>query len=1797
MQWPLAKGSPWRFRVILILMNLVGLVWIHHDLTSTPKPRLRILAALPARDVDTTDRFSLVFDEPLQLRASLGTALIQSPFVVKPQPPGRWVWSEPTRLDFVLDKPLPPGRVFVVRPAADLESQTGRTLVGQSEFRFETHPLRCLDCRLQTADRRHANIELHFNQPVDPGDLLRNMRVTDAKTRARLEAECMMREPAERHVIRIKRPGSDRAKIELAALLTGSGGELGLGSTVTHEIRVEELFRLRRARVEKPGVEEDIAVELQFSRQLDTHKPLPQVNVTPTVDDLRVSYTHDGSELRLKGRFACGRRYTATVGLDVVSERGEGLGEFQTVSFTVPDRRPAIRFPNGSGVLSPKGNLVLDLTVANVGGLKVHASRVHANNLLAHLREADADVTARSEVDKTFALSLVYNEPTKFALDLRQLIGRPLGIYHVTAGATDRTWTRDSAIVAVTDLAITCKQERDGLVVWVTSLSRAEPVSEARVSAISYNNQVLGGGVTGPDGIARLEVAENHPDGKPWVVVAEKGEDMSYLQPENRLWVIDDVDQSGRDVPRTYDVMLYTERGVYRPGDTIHLTGLVRDAAGRTPPAFPLCLHVKRPDGRTIATLPVRHDPTCQGIFQVAYPTDERGQTGPYRFVASLPGAKETLGQTQTLVEAFVPARIEVSAEPSKARYGPKDKVEIKASVRYLFGKPAVGLTATAEGTYRREPFRSERFRGYSFTPPEGGERQEIEESKAVTDVNGQALLAVVPPGNQPPGWWRGSFALTVHEEGGRSVSKNVSVVADTAGRHIGLRIPEGRIAPTAKPFNVDWVQVTGDDHPAAPGAMHYSLVRVEFDTTLEKIDGRPVWKSTERLIPIAEGEIGKGSEAKAKGTLPVTCPKPGEYRLRVSDCTSGGSTSQVEFYACEGESDLQSVTMERPERLEIVLDKEKYIPGTKARVLVRSPIAGRLLLTAETDKVIDTRVVELKNNTAEVELVVTSAIRGGAFVTATVVRPVNPAEKKWLPHRAIGLARLLADHTDRSIPVAIEAAEKVEPGCGVTVTVRATKPTDPNRPGYVHLWAVDEGILMTTAFRTPDPLSHFFAPRCASVLSSDLFSDLMPDHLRPAGMARIGADGWEDDAEALRRGATPARRRESAVVWNDVFPLDSDGTACARIVMPELTGEMRLMAVVVDGDRYGTAHRPLTLTSPLLLETSWPRFAAPGDHFRVPIRLFNTTTSPLAVDLTLRIDGPIQIENPNELKQTTVGVGGPQTLWACARATDVGHVTAHIEARSTASDGSRLLARAKAELVARPASTLHAESKLMRLEAGKSITIEPSAEFLRQTTDTRIRVGRLPSIHLQPFIEELLDYPYGCVEQTTSQLYALLHAGDVLGEEPGGQTAVRDIKAMIAAGIARLWSMQTRSGGLSYWPGSPAPDAWATTYAAGFLAQAKRAGHAVDRQFVDDLLKYVQRLFLEPGLDHEKPDVNTRAQICRVLAAFDKPQLGWMSRLSEQADQLDMAGRAHLAMAWMIAGRKDRAKSVLLVDSISQKVATTTGGRLTSQVEQEAVLLDALLELDPKHEWVPSLVDRLEKARLQGKWSNTLEKAAAVAALSRYQATTKDNAVFEGTIRVGDRLVGAFDQERPQTVVVRDREGAGIRINSSGTGTIYLAETPRGLRPPTSTMQYDRQLRVRRRWTVAGGKSIENRPLHVGDLIRVEIEVAAPDRRGGTTVENVAIVDALPGGMEVENPRLATSAKTGQEEDLPDRVEFLDDRVLLFCSVGPERRLFTYALRAATPGTFVLPPVEASCMYDVSFASINGGGEVTIVP
>ncbi|MBN1818254.1 MAG: hypothetical protein JW828_12920 [Sedimentisphaerales bacterium] len=1765
---------------ILVIVNTLGLVGIFYGLSKRPKATVLLTFGYLSPNDANPDRLRLGFDRNLITADLIGLAEQRELFRLIPAWPGKWIWSDRNALDYVFDKPLPPGRKITAACTEQFKARTGMLLEAKP-IELQTAALQLLNHRTIEANPSHVTIELEFNQPVDPRDLLRHMELRDMGPGNTILTDflCLTKASDERLVLQIPRPTSNHLSIQLHEDLAGPGADLPLGRQVIRQLVFSPGFCFLDASSEIDQYDNNGTICMHFSEPLSRTQDLPAIAVAPSPEELK---THrSGKNVVLSGGFLAGHRYTVTVPGILLAQDDQTLGQDVSVTVDMPERRPGVSFSHSRGILSPFGSRTLEMKAVNVPGLEFTAWRVHNNNLVEHLHDGYHPQTSRLLPEKTVAFDAPRNKITDLAMELKDLIQPGPGIYSIHARGINNNWASDHILVAVTDLAITAKSDKDGYLVWVSSIRHGRGLEGVQVQGITYNNQPLATAVTDDKGIARLSFAGNGPDGSLYIITAQKGEDNSYLKPDENQWMIDDIEQSGRAYPQDIEAMLYTERGVYRPGDTIHLTGILRRSTGQTPPAFPVRIKIIQPDGRMVDDPIIQREEPQQGFFHLDFPTREDSQTGAYTFETTLPGSEEVIGSTYAFVETFLPQRIRVKAAPTAERYDPNTLPVIKIAAEYLWDAPAVALPAKVQARLQPIRFSSQNHRDFTFGEPTTSRPVILPETVGTLDEKGKAILEQTIPNHVQDNFYRMFYTATVTEPGSRSVSDNGSVLVDRRGHHIGLKLPAGTLVVPGEPYQADWISLNTNEMEMPPSLLLIKLYAVQYETTLQEVNGRHVWRSVEQLEQVFADTIEP--DQTSQGSIQLTCKDAGRYRLLIS-CPETHSQTRIDLYASQHGVD-QSLAMNQPDRLEIITDKEIYEPGTTVKTLIRSPLSGTLFLALETDRIVYYLVTDLQNNTAEVEVPLEITLRGGAYLSATVVRAVDPADKLWLPHRAMGMKRIRFDHGKDIMPVEITAPQRARPKETIDITVRTDPPIDPNDPGFIHLWAVDEGILLPTAYETPDPFAFFLSPRQPGVWTADLFFRLLPDYERPENFTRIGADSPRHSIGALRRNPVQVRYKEPDVIWRQAVQVDSEGRASLSMTLPELIGQMRIMAVAVDHDRYGKMHKPVILTTEMFIEAGWPRFAAPGDTFEAPAKIFNTTDKPIRAHLNAVSNSILQILNNDAT--VTVPANSSVTHTLNVNAIKVGPAEIKISAVQTDPADSPWTTEKTASLPVRPATAVHTEVGLRTLTAGEKITIEPSEAFLEGTQQLTLTISGRPTIHLEPVLERLIGYPYGCLEQTTSRLFALVYAPKILDA-----SRTSTIQSMVQTGMIRLWAMQTPSGGLGFWTGGRHPSEWGSAYAGWCILEAVQAGHMIDPRFRDELLKYLDSRL---NATYEDIPLNTLALICHVLSGFDRPRLGWMNRLAELADKLDLAGRAHLAAAFHAAGQTDKARTLLPAQLMDMTIPTTTRDRLTSHLQQHAVWLAVLLEIQPDHPMVGPLAKQVMDARSKGAWASTLENAAALMALIRYQAFSQQNPPdFAGTVDLPDGKSFSFTHEEPLTANVNPWSKP-IQIASTGQGAIYLALSSEGLVKTELIQPYSRRLTVERRWVDRAGTTIDPNNLHVGDLIHVKVFVTTADR---SNVGNIAVVDALPGGMEVENPRLITSAQNNNSgSHHPEHIEFLDDRVVLFCTATQHTQIFTYSLRVVTAGQFDAPPIQASCMYDPAVAAMGPIGRVIVKP
>ena len=1782
------RNMVWKWVAAAFVLNVFGLLWIRNEVVKAAREgaevgeekSLRVAALEPKERAEKADRLLVVFNQDLVGENKIGQAVGWTPFLIEPSAKGNWIWNRKNAMEFKLDEPLPKGNRFSVKATDRFALKLGQPLTGKNEFSLQSSPLRVERCVESGRKGDRIEVELRFNQEVEPAVLGESFEAVDSNGKV-LAKEVLSAGRRRVHAVMVELPTERILEVSLKKGMTGVEGPLGLEKDFITQISLAPAFGALSVKTPwRRGTDEKCSVELRFNQSLDALQAKPVVSLVPKIDDLVVSLTRGG--IRLYGSFeGPDRHFVATLRSDLRSWNGEILPAGAKFPFVLPKRYPEVSFVQDHGVLSPKGNLEIELKTCSIQNLRLSATKIYPNNLGSHLR-GDSRYSPQRIGKELFStvkpIKEGANSVRTSVINLKDWIEKPLGLYYIQAENEESSWHDDQAVVAVTDLMITTKVHPEGVLAWVTSLTGGKPLEGVRVTVLSTKNQTLAEGLTDARGLVGLTAPEDHPAGSPWVVLAEKGDDLSFRRLDQRKWDLPKVAKDGREPVVGLDGYLYAARGVRRPGELVRLTGIVRDEQGEIPDRkTPLELRVFRPDGKVAESVSVRLQKG--GIFHHDFQTPREAWTGTWEFGLFLPGTDREIASVRSGVEAFVPVRLEVESEPVRSWFGMAESPEIEIASRYLFGVAASGAPFRVSGEWTQVPFEAIGLDDFTFGDPSATGKVAFDSIQSETDENGEALI--FPSTDRlTPGFWKGSGYVSVTVPGGGTVSDSFELRKLQAPRMIGVRVARGEAVLVEEPFAVELtaVQPLADEVPV--GSVEVVLEKIESDWVHRRVNGAWTWSKREDAVERSKLLVEKVSASEQYSKVEMTCDEPGFWQIVTRDLVGGAST-KVRFQVSAAGRPV-AVTRS-PHRVDLTLDQTSYKPGAIAKVSVDSPFPGQLLLTLETDRVVWSKSVSITGEKEDLAIPLPLRMPGGAFVTASVVRPLDTTSSEWKPYRAYGIVRLATDFTEREIELDLQLPRETRPGAEVVVKVGSNLSEG---DAFVHLWAVDEGVLSVTEFTTPSPGNSFFAPWRAKVDSGDLYLELFQDYRRSSSMERFGAGGG-----ALRRSLVQAKPPKSVILWNEFVPVGKNGLAQGKFSLPDdFTGELRFMAVAVEGNSFGSAESSLVVTSPLLAELSLPRFVAPGDKFLSPVTLFNSTKEDRVVETVFESEGPVRLlDDPK--RSIAVSAGSSVTTWFELEAQrEMGRVLVSVRA-----SGEGEAALAKGAFPVRPAASLDAEYETFVLKAGEKMTFPAPERFLPNGLLRTVTVSSSPVTELVPALDELLGFPYGCAEQTTSKAMPMLYASALLD---GGKADFAE--ESVRAGIRRLELMQTTSGGLSYWPGGKDPYLWATCYASGFLMEAKKAGFEMDEAFLAGLTSYLRKT-LRAG----KHGLNEQAFVCQVLATFGKPEKSRQRYLLDKVDALDLSGLARLAAAWLASGRPDLARQCLREDALSQKIDRTCDGRLTSDVAACSTMLSVLLDLDEKHPWLEVLKERILLARRDGRWPSTLDNGLALAALCKlHSVMAREGSEFSGNVSTRGSEGQSFSSDRVAGHSFSGTED--LEVSSSGTGKIFVSIKTEGLVSPEDLQPVDRGIKARRRWLNAEGGVIrdwtsggaESLEVSVGDLVWVEVMLQAK----GSALENIALVDALPGGFAVENPRLATSAVRASGRSIglkpssrAERAEFLDDRVVLFATAKPSSQVFRYAIRAVSGGQFLAPPIQASCMYDEARHSLGESGVVKV--
>lgn len=1515
-------------------------------------------------------------------------------------------------------------------------------------------------------------------------------------------------------------------------------------------------------------------------------------------------------ELTVEGYSLClnglrhGESYNVTVlaGLPAAEGNQRTFEDF-TYALAVENRPAGISFRGTAYVLPTGGVGTVPVSTVNLDVIDIEVLRINDRNLVNQVvRERVGDSLDGWDLDEIrdtvgetiwtgqMPVERLENREVTTGVPVDEVLVDPLpGVYLVIASIPREGDEYDyyydyraTQWVIISDIGLTSFMGADGLHVAVRSLMTGAAVPGVEVDLLARNNELLGSVVTDADGMASFPAGLTMGEGgmRPGMVQARRDDqDFAFLSLVGSAFDLSDRGVAGRATPGPIDGYFYTERGVYRPGEEVHVTGLLRDSEAHAVPNLPLTISLLRPDGVEIERRTVRD--VGLGGYSYDYTLSASARSGTWTVQAFVDPQGDPVGEVTFQVEDFVPVRIrlEMSADHDAIRPGVATTIDVAAN--YLYGAPAVDLTGEASVLLRPDLDPWPAFPGYRF----GMEQESFEPVREPlafpeTDESGHSrvylALADLPDTSVP---LEAVIRASVFDVGGRPVNGSLVLPVRSDRPSIGIRPQFDDVVEYDSPAGFEVIVLDGDGSRIAATDLRYELVREEY-RYYWWWSGNWDYEFTIFDVPVDDGALSVSASAPASLTLPTEW---GRYRLDVFDPVTGAASS-VRFTSGWWVSEVAGDT---PDTLDIAFDRQRYAIGDVARVAVDAPYAGEMLLVIANDGVIDTLNVTVPEGGTVVELQVTEDWGVGAYALATLFRAgedANPDRGVFGPGRAVGVSWMAVDMGERTLDVTMATPEVVRPREIFPLEV-AVDGIEPGEQAFITVAAVDEGILLLTRFQSPDAVDYFYGQRRLGLEMRDLYGRLIVSEGR-RGQLRFGGDGEDAAAEDEQMTTPPVRTVRTVALFSGIVPVGANGRAVVPLEIPDYNGELRLMVVAWTDDAVGSASQPMTVRDPVVSEVALPRVLAPSDRAEVTLSLHNVDGPAGTYRAALRAYGPVAVEGDGSF-EVALEADGRFTAEAMLTAANVG--IGDITLEITGPGG---FAVTRSWQIAVRASQPYVTDRIAGLlEPGQTLLIDDAlmSEYLPDTAELAASFSSRPNFDVPGLVRELDQYPYGCAEQTTSRAMPLLYLSEVAEAWGDDDERPVNVDERIRGAIARLMSNQAWSGAFSRWNPYGSEDAWLSAYVLDFLTRAREEGYRVpERAYqrgLDWLADYVT------WYDVRQQCQPAAAYALYTLARAGQADIGDLRYYADTCLDRFQTSLARGQLGVALASYGDQARADYAFGLAEQPRITGVSLRdYGSDLRDDAALVALMAEAGIRDE----------------RWFEMAEQAAAEFARSRYTSTQENawlllaaHALLDGqelmTLAVDGITQAATDSPLDLIPSVADLVD-GIRIGNVGDSLVHRTVTVRGV-PSTPRPAEANGLVISRTFTRIDGTPFDpaTETLAQNELVVVVIDVMPQ----GNFLYDMLIVDLLPAGIEIENPNIGDSR--GLEEmatDLalsyPEHTEMRDDRfVAAIESSNPVR--VAYLARAVTPGDFVLPPAFVEDMYQPEYNARTGMGRLVI--
>ena len=1511
-----------------------------------------------------------------------------------------------------------------------------------------------------------------------------------------------------------------------------------------------------------------------------------------------------------------GRRYQVKVRTGLPSSVDENLIKPIDITVYVRDRKPSVRFTTQNYVLPRTGQQGIPVVATNTKLVKAEIYAIGDRRITqevldgsfgeqlesykaAEMKDKYGQLLWKGEMPVTTKL----NEETTVAFPVDELLPnlKP-GLYVMTAAPSDGTVRAPDAAEAaaeaqfdeggvkatqwfvVSDLGLTAMSGADGVHAFVRSLADAKGKGGVEVRLLARNNEVLATATSDDKGYAHFDAGLTRGEGgqAPALVVARDGPDYGFLDLTKAAFDLSDRGVGGRQAPGPLDAMLYTERGVYRPGEKVFLTALLRDAAGKAVAGMPLTLKIHRPDNVESERQLLKDEGA--GGRSLTIPLATTAMTGTWRVSAHADPKGPAIGETSFLVEDYTPERMEMTLTADRSVIGVGEPATIKIDGRYLYGAPASQLALEGEVVVSARGAAPQGYAGYQFglEDEQFAPQRKPLDGLANTDANGQAQVkAELPPLAQTTRPLKAEVVIRLLDPSGRALSERTSFDVKPMKPAIGIK-PQfsGSHAPDNGAASFDVVVLDRDGKPMAMKGLKWELSRVETRFQWYSRDGRWQFEKVNYVRKDANGTVdvepGKPARIDAPaqyGQFRLDLSTPGDQALPASTAFSAG------WYASE--------SGDTPDVLDLALDKPSYKSGDTVQVQLSPRMAGEAIVAVVSDKLLTSQVVAVPESGASVSFTVDPSWGPGAYVLAELYRPMDVNAKR-MPGRAIGAKWLAFDAAPRTLDVALAVPEKSRPNQKLTIPVQVTG-AEAGEPAFVTVSAVDVGILNLTNYQPPEPEKHYFGQRRLATELRDLYGKLIDGMQGVRGTIRSGGDG-----AGLAGNGRPLSAEPTAF-YSGIVTLGQSGKAEVSFDIPAFDGTLRVMAAAWSGGKVGHAVRDVVVRDPVVVQGTPPKFLIIGDTSELHLSVANVEGEAGEFSLTAVSDGGVSLGGGNAGAQTFVLKQQERrslTLPLAAKALGKGAVKVALAGPG----GIKVERSYKLDVAPGAPNVTRRTFEALAAKSG-TLTVSPQvvSDLIPDTVRVTVSAGREAALDVPGLLLQLDRYPYGCAEQTVSRALPLLYLNEVADAQ--GFAGEQGAKDRVQRALDRLAGLQDSSGSFGLWaPGGY--DLWLTAYVTDFLLRSQEKGYKL------------RSVVLENALDRLKNAVNYATEFEKggeelayalyVLARAGRAVVGDLRYYTDE--KLDKfatpLAQAQLGAALAMYGDKERAERAFSA-ALQRLKPEPTPASLALRTDYGTALRDTaatlalVSETNAMPQSIAGLAQSVARRRAVVPGTSTQEDAwmlLAANALMNQSRSLQLEVNGEAESGSVQRVLSASDL-KTKPFVVKNASDVEMAVSVLVNGASAQPE-------PASSSGFT----IERKAYSPEGKEIRLEKVRQNDRVVVVLKVTEAEAKLG----QIMVEDRLPAGFEVENPRLlkGTDLKAFPWLDTangPVHTAFRDDRFQAAFSKTdatnktPSTWTMAYVMRAVAPGSYTYPGASVEDMYRPERFARTAPGKVEI--